>query len=79
MDYLAKIKEKDLEFTELDNRMQTDADLLYLKKYVMMDKTGKHAIPDIVNSTLNKPAVFAANVVSALGSVKASRARSLWL
>lgn len=70
MDYLAKIKEKDLEFTELDQRMQTDVDLLYLKKYVMTDKTGKHAVPDIINSTLNKPAVFAANVNSALGAVK---------
>lgn len=70
MDYLAKIKEKDLEFTELGKRMQVDSDLVNLKKYVMTDKTGKHAVPDIVNATLNKPAVFASNVIAALGSVK---------
>lgn len=70
MDYFKLIKEKDEEFNELDRRMQTDSDLLYLKKYVMMDKTGKHAVPDIINSTLNKPAVLAANVISALGAVQ---------
>src|SRR3990167_7067219 len=73
-DYPKEIKEQDDELSELDARMKTDADLLYLKSYVMEsqpDIEGKrHVIPGIVNATLNKPAVFGANVVSALGSVK---------
>src|SRR3972149_8797196 len=68
--YFNKVREKDEEFRELDNRMRLDTDLLYLKKYVMMDKDGKYAIPDVINATLNKPAVLAANVISSLGSVK---------
>ena len=68
--YLEKIREKDVEFTELDRRMREDTDLLYLRKYVMMDKDGKNPIPDVINATLNKPAVLAANVISSLGSVK---------
>ena len=68
------IKEQDGELSELDARMQTDADLLLLNQYIMQsapDIEGKrHAIPDIINTTLNKPAVFGANVVSALGAVK---------
>ena len=73
-DYPKLVKEQDDELGELDARMQTDADLLHLVKYVMEsppDIEGKrHAIPGIINATLNKPAIFGANVVSALGSVK---------
>jgi len=73
-DYPKLIKEQDEELSELDARMQTDADLLYLVPYIMQslpDIEGKrHTIPDIINTTLNKPAIFGANVVSALGSVK---------
>ena len=73
-DYPKLVKEQDDELGELDARMRTDADLLYLVKYVMEsppDIEGKrHAIPGIINATLNKPAIFGANVVSALGSVK---------
>lgn len=68
--YLEKVREKDIEFTELDSRMKLDTDLLYLKKFVMMDKDGKHPIPDVINATLNKPAILAANVIAALGAVK---------
>ena len=68
--YFDKVREKDEEFRELDNRMRLDSDLLHLKKYTMMDKSGKYAIPDVINATLNKPAVLAANVISSLGSVK---------
>ena len=38
-----------------------------LKKYVLSDRAGK-AIPDIINVTLNKPAIFAGQVFSSLGS-----------
>src|SRR3990167_5175029 len=65
-DYLTLIKDKQAEQSELDARMQVDADLLYLSEYVMRDKD-KKVVPDIINITLNKPAVFAANVISALG------------
>jgi len=68
------VKEQELEMSELDKRYQIDVDLLHLTRYVMRgppDVDGvAHAIPGIVNATLNKPAIFGANVVSALGSVK---------
>ena len=74
LDYPKLIKEQDEELSELDARMQTDSDLLHLTPYIMRsapDINGKrHAIPNIINTTLNKPAVFGANVVSALGAVK---------
>lgn len=66
MDYLRLIKDKEEEEASLYTRMQTDSDLLYLRKYVMLD-THKHRVPDLINVTLNKPAVFAANVLSSLG------------
>ena len=67
------VKEKEDEESELYRRYQIDADLLHLESYVMRGPPDKqrvrHAIPGIVNSTLNKPAIFGANVVSALGAV----------
>ena len=58
----------------IEKRYQIDVDLLHLTRYIMRgppDVDGRaHAIPGIVNATLNKPAIFGANVVSALGSVK---------
>ena len=71
-DYLTLVKDKKDEQNELDSRWQSDEDLLYLKKYVMLDADGK-AISDIVNVTLNRPAVFAANAISALGSTSEQR------
>ena len=68
------VLEQEIEMSELDKRYQVDVDLLHLAKYIMRappDKEGvSHAIPGIVNATLNKPAIFGANVVSALGAVK---------
>ena len=55
--------------SELDKRMQVDADLLHLTDYVMKDKD-QRAIPDIIYITLNRPAVFAANVLASLGSAR---------
>lgn len=55
--------------SELDKRMQVDVDLLHLAEYVIKDKDGK-VVPGVVNVTLNRPAVFAANVISSLGSAK---------
>lgn len=66
IDYIRLIKEKEEEEASLYKRMQVDSDMLYLKKYVMRD-THAHKVPDIINVTLNKPAVFAANVLSSLG------------
>jgi hypothetical protein len=68
MDYLKLIKAKEDEEESLYRRMQQDADMLYLKKFVLTDTQG-NKIPDIVNVTLNKPAVFAANVSASLGGV----------
>lgn len=65
MDYLALVKQKEEEQLELDNRMQRDSDLVYLKPYVMTDHKNRQ-VPDIVNVTLNKPAIFAAHVIAAL-------------
>ncbi len=65
-DYIRLIRDKEEEQFTLDARMQTDSDLLYLRKYVLMD-THAHKVPDLINVTLNKAAVFAANVLSSLG------------
>ena len=72
MDYLKLVKEKKEEQDELEARWKDDEELLYLKKYVMTDANNK-AISDIVNVTLNRPAVFAANTISALGSTSEQR------
>ena len=64
-DYLTLIKAKQEEQAELDARMQTDMNLVNLIPYTMRDSQ-KHKVPDIINVTLNRPAVFAANVISAL-------------
>jgi len=72
--YFELVKEWELEHSELDKRYQTDADLLYLGQYIMRsppDIDGvRHAIPGIVNATLNSPAVYGRQVVAALGAVK---------
>jgi hypothetical protein len=65
--YYAKVKFKEQEHEALVRRFITDYDLLNLKKYTLTDKLGK-AIPDIINVTLNKPSIFAGNVISSLGS-----------
>lgn len=62
---LEKAKKK--ETSTLFTRMDEDKDLLYLSKYQMVDKHGK-PIPGIINITLNDCAVFAANVIAALGN-----------
>src|SRR3990167_8716126 len=69
LDYLALVKEKQQEQATLDARMQEDANLLYLKSYVLKDSFGAK-VPDIINITLNRPAVFAANVIAALGNAQ---------
>ncbi len=68
MDYLRLIKEKEEEQASLDKRMQGDSDLVYLVPYVMRDPKN-HRVPDLINMTLNKPAVFASHVISSLGGV----------
>jgi len=74
MNYLDLVKEQEMEMSELDRRIQVDADLLHLEDYIMRGPAGvdgiAHAIPGIVNATLNKPAVFGRQVVAALGAVK---------
>jgi hypothetical protein len=67
MNYYERVLEREIEQADLFKRMITDKDLLYLKNYVLRDKESK-AVPDIINLTLNKPAIFAANVISALGA-----------
>ena len=71
-DYLKLVKEKKDENDELLTRMQVDEDLLYLKKYIMLDKD-ERPVPNIINVTLNRPAVFAANIISALGTTTETR------
>ena len=65
-DYYKIIQEMKQERSQLDLRMQEDSNLLYLAKYILKDSAGK-AVPDIINVTLNRPAVFAANVIASLG------------
>jgi len=61
---LEKAKKK--ESSTLFKRMDDDKALLYLSKYIMKDTAG-NTIPGIINITLNDCAVFAANVIAALG------------
>lgn len=68
-DYLQMVKAKEEEESALYARMDADRNLVYLKPFVLTDPKGK-TVPDIVNVTLNKAAVFAANVISAMGAVK---------
>lgn len=65
--YYDKVKQKEDELSALYARMKTDYDLLNLRKYILSDIKGK-AIPDIINVTLNKPAIFGGSVLSSLGS-----------
>ncbi|KKM01728.1 hypothetical protein LCGC14_1791520, partial [marine sediment metagenome] len=71
-DYPKLAKEKKEENDELLTRMQVDEDLLYLKQYIMLDKF-RQPVPNIINVTLNRPAVFAANIISALGTTTETR------
>jgi len=66
-DYLKMVKDREGELSDLYARMDSDRELGQLKKYVMKNVKGE-AVPDVVNVTLNKPAVFAANVEAALNS-----------
>lgn len=68
-DYYKMVNDIKLERKGLDDRMQSDADLLYLLPHVTKDSKGK-GVPDIVNITLNRPAVFGANVVASVGNAK---------
>jgi len=65
--YKEKVEAKEEDFDELAIRQDEDVDLLHLKKYVMKDAKN-HVIRDIVNVTLNRPGVFGANIISALGN-----------
>ena len=65
-DYKTLIEEKLREQASLDARMQVDADLARHKAYVMTD-LDKETLPNVINVTMNRPGVFAANVLSALG------------
>ena len=71
-DYAKLVYDKEQEWRELFNRMDTDKDLIYLKKYIMKD-ANNNRVPDIVNVTLNRPALFAANVESALAKATEQR------
>jgi len=66
-EYLQQVRDKEGELQELYNRMDTDKELAQLAKYVMINAKDK-PVPDVVNVTLNKPAVFLANVESALNN-----------
>jgi len=72
MDYMQKVKDKQAEQAGLLKRWKADEELLYLEKYIMKDASGKN-VPDIVNVTLNRPAVFAANIIAALGATSEQR------
>lgn len=65
IDYKKAIEDKKSELTALHSRMDTDRALVELTKYVLKDVDDK-TLPHAVSITLNDPAVFAANVESAL-------------
>ncbi|KKM87608.1 hypothetical protein LCGC14_1267250 [marine sediment metagenome] len=61
------VKEKESENWFLTRRQDVDKILYYLKQYVMRDKD-KQIVPDIINITLPDVAIFAAEILSRLGS-----------
>src|SRR3990167_11362013 len=63
--YYTLVDNQAKEREQLHKRMDDDLGLLYLNKYVLRDKNNL-AVPDIINTTLNKPRVFFDNVVSGL-------------
>jgi hypothetical protein len=67
MDFVKAIKEKKEEWGDLQKRMDEDAELVNLEAYVLKDVHEKK-IPTAISVTLNDPAVFDANVESALGN-----------
>ena len=67
MDYKKAVEDKEREWTDLYTRMDEDKGLIYLDSYKMED-LNKRKVPNVINVTLNDPAVFAANVESSLGS-----------
>ncbi len=69
LDYPKLIKEQELELSGLHTRMDDDRKLLYLNKYELQD-ANKKKVKDVIHVTLNKPAVFASNVISALNSTR---------
>lgn len=71
-DYKKLVYDKEQEWGDLFSRMDIDKDFIYLKKYIMKDARG-NKVPDIVNVTLNRPALFAATVESALGKATEQR------
>ena len=72
MDYKKKVKEQEDNNASLYTRMKDDEELLYLNKYEMKDADG-NVVKNIINVTLNRPAVFAANIISALGTTSEQR------
>lgn len=71
-DYPQRVKDKKGENSTLTTRQKDDEELLYLNEYEMKDADGKK-VSDIINVTLNRPAVFAANIISALGTTSEQR------
>ena len=67
IDYVKLVRDKEADQSDLFQRMDDDKQLLYLEKYELKDLSGTK-VPDIINITLNDPAVFAANVIASLGS-----------
>ncbi|KKM75071.1 hypothetical protein LCGC14_1393950 [marine sediment metagenome] len=49
----------------LHKRMDADKDLYLLKEYILRDANG-HKVDDVIHVTLNRPALFAAHVISSL-------------
>ena len=69
-DYKALVEDKEEDQSGLIKRWKIDSDLLYLRNYIMTDATGKNAVPNIVNVTLNLPGRFANDVISILGTAQ---------
>lgn len=65
MDYLKAHKEKKEEMGELYQRMKDDNDLITNVDYIMRD-ANKKKIDNVINITMNRPAVFASFVEASL-------------
>ena len=71
-DFNKRVKNQEEINETLYRRMLGDERLVYLWEYVMQDADHKD-VPNIINVTLNRSAVFAANIVSALGTTSEQR------
>lgn len=65
MNYKTLIKEKEVDFSKLFARMDTDKSLYYLEQFILKDEHNRK-VPGVNNLTLNDPRTFADRAIAAI-------------